>query len=448
MPWLIRKEECDIENNKKPLLFIHTPRCGGTSLNKLFDIKKKSKKGRGCTGKLGLKYFFYRYKLLEKSNFPIFTYENLLALCTFTVSLFIWFFHLNPKGVPEYCLSEGGVCRPPNATISMWVTSSIGFAFSTFIMTAPVSGRIDCIRRLYINVNRILLRNICSTMTYIHGVGGFGYVVHFTAEKMLRYKCVSEEEFSSIDNFTIIRNPFSRMVSIYMYNRYIGESFEHFVENWYKKWQKYSDLKNKNDPEYSDEWNVYCHVLPQLEYTHMNGSQLVKYIIKQEDLKSIIKGETKHCISNGECDDLPNSILDALIKMPHSNKRKRTKPWQDYYNKRSYKLVLEMYAKDFELFGYPTNIAGYPFLGEQTEPIKINHLSQKTDDSSDGSVTINGEDERDTRSMSFDDNSYNSSDDNSSRSSSCGDEENISPSEVEEEKNSADIDHKTTIVSL
>lgn len=51
--------------------------------------------------------------------------------------------------------------------------------------------------------------------------------------------------------------------------------------------------------------------------------------------------------------------------MPHVNKRPtENKPWQSYYDSETRDIVLEMYGRDFALYGYSTAIDIRPELGE------------------------------------------------------------------------------------
>eukprot|EP00516_Mucochytrium_quahogii_P011609 CAMPEP_0203789040 /NCGR_PEP_ID=MMETSP0100_2-20121128/3193_1 /ASSEMBLY_ACC=CAM_ASM_000210 /TAXON_ID=96639 /ORGANISM=" , Strain NY0313808BC1" /LENGTH=369 /DNA_ID=CAMNT_0050691873 /DNA_START=38 /DNA_END=1144 /DNA_ORIENTATION=- len=350
MPWLVKNNDDPKDN----LLFVHVPRCGGTSLTKLFKVDEKSRQGRDCYHKLGMYYFFYRYKLLERSNFPMLTIENLIVAVQVAVAVVIWYFGLVPS-LREGCEMSQEVCPPGVVTISLWSSASLMFLSSTFLFTAPISGRMDWIRRLYsIFVGKILC-NWTGAEAWLTGVSFKGYIVHFTAQKMCKYGFVSREEFKTTNNFAIVRNPFSRMVSIYMYNR-LGplESFDHFVESWYKKFKAY---EKKNSTE---EWDVYCHVLPQFEYTHTNHGteQIVSCVIKQEELKDITADKRNQCQTPTGSEKIPGPILDALKSMPHSNRRKSKNTWQDRYSERTMQLVVEMYEKDFDIFGYEKTIKG------------------------------------------------------------------------------------------
>jgi hypothetical protein len=140
------------------------------------------------------------------------------------------------------------------------------------------------------------------------------------------------------------------MVSMFEYNRRPMESFESFVESFYRD---YVDIYLKKQTcECKD---IYCHILPMFEYTHLGEDQVVGCVIKQEHLKQLVS-------SGFKSSNVPVAIQRALAGIPHANRRKRRRPWQQYYNQRTMELVYRMYHKDFKLFGYSTNIQGRPDL--------------------------------------------------------------------------------------
>mmetsp|Transcript_25255 Transcript_25255/g.69628 ORF Transcript_25255/g.69628 Transcript_25255/m.69628 type:complete len:403 (-) Transcript_25255:2108-3316(-) len=386
MPWLERGKEKPAEN----LLFIHVPRCGGTSLMKSHDIANKVTKGGPWYRRFFMKIFFTRYELLEKNNFPIWTEMNAACLFIFIIGCFL----LQIREAEYKALS-----------IAMIAGSFIVFFISTYVLVAPTICRVRFIRRLFLCTVEYLICQIIANTEYITGSNLHGYLPHLTAHKIIDYGYVSEEEFDEVSSFAIVRNPYARMVSIYMYNRFgPWESFSHFVRSWYNDTIK--DYREKGELE---EWFIPCHAIPQFEFTHNeNGTkQLVHSVVKQEEIKYLKKisisvadyhhttgvdpakndelsdardaksgctksntrssskdRQTQELTTNGfasiRC--LPGPVRRALLEMPHENKRKTKIPWYEYYDQETLNLTYEMYHRDFEIFNYDVVLEQRPDL--------------------------------------------------------------------------------------
>lgn len=144
MPWLVR----DDADGDEDLLFVHVPRCGGTSLSKHFKLPLKARQGRGMYHRLGLRYFFYRYATLERSNFPVLTLENLFALFEVLLGFMLWWFGVGGS-VDASCDVSTTRCAPGVSSIVMWSCGVLMSTTSTILFTAPMSARIDVFRRMY-----------------------------------------------------------------------------------------------------------------------------------------------------------------------------------------------------------------------------------------------------------------------------------------------------------
>lgn len=259
---------------------------------------------------------------MEKTNFPLITVENAIALVQFTLAFFLFFFL---PGLP--------------VPYVMWVTCTTLFINSSFVFTAPVLMRTDKIRNLFMIIQYYILCKFNASEEYLTGVNNKGYLIHLTAERCIRYGYVSELDIKK-KSFSIVRNPYSRVVSMYEYNKRMCESFDHFVKHFHKKCLKTYHMNGKTDSK-----DIYCHVIPMHAYTHIKGKQVVNTIIKQEQLKRLIATEWEES-------GVPQSIREALTGIPHANSRKKKMPWQQYYTQETMDLVLEMYEEDFNIFGY------------------------------------------------------------------------------------------------
>merc|ERR1712238_435488 len=74
--------------------------------------------------------------------------------------------------------------------------------------------------------------------------------------------------------------------------------------------------------------------------------------------------------------DLPQVVKNALLNMPHANKRKTTKPWYDYYDQETLNMTHDMYQLDFEIFQYSPVIPQRPDLHCPPSITNTNSLSQ------------------------------------------------------------------------
>ena len=183
------------------------------------------------------------------------------------------------------------------------------FMCSTFLATAP-GLRFAAMRRFNLLFGGVMQMYSEESLT---GVNGDGFLLHLTAPGMLRYGYLSRAQLQRADAFAIVRNPYSRMVSVYMYNRFGAcESFPAFVRRWHAAWREWQE---GHAP--TEEWHVYCHLLPAHCYTHdpASGEQLVPYTVKQEDIASLRSDSPPERLAALHA-SLPGAVLEALRGTP------------------------------------------------------------------------------------------------------------------------------------
>lgn len=178
-------------------------------------------------------------------------------------------------------------------------------------------------------------------------------LAHLKADEYVRYRYLSQDMFDAYFKFTFVRNPWSRMVSIY---RYLGFArkcdFKTFLMGEFRS----RVFKEKH-------WFVG----PQSDFVYArNGEPLVDFIGRFEDLQ-------------GGFDHVCTQIGLPPIRLPHVNESKGHPPapgsspkqaarrflsrftrktipsfarYQDYYDKDTIRVVEDLYERDIALFGY------------------------------------------------------------------------------------------------
>jgi hypothetical protein len=163
----------------------------------------------------------------------------------------------------------------------------------------------------------------------------YWHVVHARADKIKNIFEGKNWDFNDYIKITSTRNPWARIVSLYVYllheRRWEAwrvpademESFPTFVKTSLRNWQ--------GGPY---RWNTY-------EMTHDDdGNQLVDYVVRlehlEEDLSCIVK---KH---------FPTFSIDYNIKMNNTTHDH----YSTYYDDRTKSIVSDVFAYDIEEWGY------------------------------------------------------------------------------------------------
>jgi hypothetical protein len=179
---------------------------------------------------------------------------------------------------------------------------------------------------------------------------------HLTASEYVAKKFMTPEQFSKYFKFTFVRNPYSRLVSTYIYFDYINKySFNEFLKEIVSK--RIDDTNYLLDR----------HCLRQTQFSHdTNGNLLVDFVGRFESIQK-------------DFDYVCSQIGMPQLKLPHTNKSinsvepksaissaklaiKNAHLWRrnlrlkeqfmDYYDQESINLTNSLYEADFKKFDY------------------------------------------------------------------------------------------------
>jgi len=178
-------------------------------------------------------------------------------------------------------------------------------------------------------------------------------LAHLKADEYIRYHYLSQEIFDDYFKFSFVRNPWSRLVSVY----------KHLGFNRKCDFKKFLMTKFKNGIFRDMHWFVG----PQSNFLYSEtGELLVDFVGRFETLQS----DFEHVCTmvglpvtqlphvNRSTDGKfrfslePRKMAKALIQHVNLHRVPVYDRYQDYYDQESIDLVEELYARDIELFKY------------------------------------------------------------------------------------------------
>ncbi len=159
---------------------------------------------------------------------------------------------------------------------------------------------------------------------------------HLTASQIKAR--AGEEKFDNYFKFSFVRNPFSKCLSEYFWEKNTWMTLGTTLG--FKQWVK-TKLKKliKNSEKRDIPIEKKMHNLPQYKFIYNDeGESMVDWIGRFEN---VVNDFNVACNKIG----IPNRQL------PHENKANH-KHYTEYYDTESREIVAEQYAKDIEYFGY------------------------------------------------------------------------------------------------
>lgn len=143
---------------------------------------------------------------------------------------------------------------------------------------------------------------------------------------------IDADVWNNYFKFTIVRNPWDRMVSAYYYLYNINK-------------EKYGDFGSwlivMHDQVVNKTYRESSHVTPQIEYTHEDGEQIMDYVGKYENL-----AESYQYI----CEKI--NIPYNELKVLNPSGKRASRDYKSMYNSFTSKLIQEMYGPEIDHFEY------------------------------------------------------------------------------------------------
>ncbi|MBR9910204.1 MAG: sulfotransferase family protein [Gammaproteobacteria bacterium] len=161
------------------------------------------------------------------------------------------------------------------------------------------------------------------------------HLQHATAKQLLDTDLITEDIWNSYHKFTIIRNPWDRSYSDYMWimkDRNIRGSFKEYIT---KSGSFTEPLQNKHSKNYRGD-----HLIPQSDFFATEGKYAVDYVFRFENLLESIK-TINSCIQ-----------LEKDFSIHEKRNKKRLGHYSLFYTNSKKRLVNRFFGVDIEKFGY------------------------------------------------------------------------------------------------
>ncbi len=153
--------------------------------------------------------------------------------------------------------------------------------------------------------------------------------------------------FRNAYKFSVVRNPWDRLVSAFHYLKHQSASLnekkwredEAWAERYLAKLNCFSDfMRALQTPDFRRQILTWRHFIPQHYFLTCGGSEiLVDQLVYFEDLQNGLEDVAKK--------------IDVPLKSVHRNASTRS-GYQQYYTEADAELVASIYARDIELFSY------------------------------------------------------------------------------------------------
>ena len=164
---------------------------------------------------------------------------------------------------------------------------------------------------------------------------------HANLNSLLEKKIITYDKYETLYKFTVVRNPYDRLVSLYFYNKFNQDmEFSELIKKIYTKKIIIPPLDERNiiflegyntlqSHKFISQWNLQVDWIPE-------KCHILKYENIDNDFKNLCK------VLDIDYETLP--VLNTTTS--------KLRNYMDYYNDETIQMVNEIYAKDFEILKY------------------------------------------------------------------------------------------------
>ena len=162
-------------------------------------------------------------------------------------------------------------------------------------------------------------------------------------DPLIRYRKYDPVKFDVFFKFSVVRNPWDRMVSSFHYLKQGGIGFfdKDFSDKYLLDCNEFSDFlaKMMQDKKFESKVLSWVHFVPQINFLSLDGDAIdVDLCVKLEDLPNSF--------------DMVCKKLGVVSKVMLKDNASIRKDYRSYYSAVTAKYVGELYCKDVSLLGY------------------------------------------------------------------------------------------------
>lgn len=147
-------------------------------------------------------------------------------------------------------------------------------------------------------------------------------------EKLSQFESFTcKSEYSKLWKFSIVRNPYDRLVSLFLFQQQYSEANNHKL------------IKNMTFDDFVNWMNPWMKKTSMVSFIKNNDGKIdMDFIGRFENLNEDVNKIFEH--------------LNIDKRLPYINKTKKTDSYRNYYNDKLIKLVQKNYEEDLDFFKY------------------------------------------------------------------------------------------------